>query len=240
MKAIRVSIVDDNPVEMERAVSAIKQLIDENEYSITIKQFSNGRQLVADLEDEILYDVYLLDIELPDYQGFGLAERIHMTDPSAYVVFNTSHDDLGKKTFPFFPYATIFKSEGEKPIRLIMGKIFKEILESKDAFYTINNERRFIRISVSEIVYIEKEKKHVVFHCKGDISYWESKTLKEVYEALPEEEFAYIDKGMVINLFHIRGIKDHELTTTEGLKLAISRQTEPKLKEKLMDYYNRR
>ena len=240
MKAIRMAIVDDNPEEMKHAVSAVEQLSEENQFSVVIKQFSNGKQLVADLEMEILYDVYLLDIELPDYQGFNLAERIHLTDPSAYVVFNTSHDNLGKKTFPFFPYATIFKSEGEKPIRVIMERIFKEIEESEDVIYTINNERRFVRIPVREIVYLEKAKKHVVFHCKGDLSYWENKTLKEVYDELPEGEFAYIDKGVVVNLFHVKGIKNHEITMSDGLLLAVSRNAESGIKEQLMDYYNRR
>ncbi len=167
MNAIRVAIVEDSPLEMERAVAAINQLIDKNQYSVNIKQFKNGKQLIADLEDEILYDVYLLDIEVYDIGGFELAERIHRTDPAAYVVFNTSHDDLGKKTFPFFPYATIFKSEGEKPICVIMARIFKEIMESEDVIYTIHNERRFIRFPVREIVYMEKVVKNTVFHCKG-------------------------------------------------------------------------
>ena len=240
MDAIRVAIVDDNKMEMERAVSAVTQLIDENQYKVSIKQYTNGKQLIADLEDEILYDVYLLDIDLPDYPGFDLAERIHRMNPAAYVVFNTSHDNLGKKTFPFFPYATIFKSEGEKPIRMIIDRICKEIVESEDGVYMIHNERRFVRFPMREIVYIEKEGKNTVFHCKGDITYEERRPLKEVYSVLPEDQFAYIDKGVVINLLHIKKVLAHELMTTEDELLSISRQMRPKLNDKLMEYFERR
>lgn len=242
MNAIRVAIVDDSLLEMQRAVDVITELNDENkdQYSISIKQFKNGKQLIADLEDEILYDVYLLDIEIYDIGGFDLAERIHRTDPAAYVVFNTSHDNLGKKSYPFFPYATIFKSEGEKPVRVIMDRIFKEIIESEDAIYTIHNERRFIRFPIREIVYMEKEGKNTVFHCKGDIVYEERKSLKDVYKSLPEEQFAYIDKGVVVNLFHIKQILAHEVITTEDDSLSISRQMRPKLNDKLMDFFDRR
>ena len=240
MNAIRVAIVDDNPSEMQRAVAAINQLINENQYVANIRQFKNGIQLIADLEDEILYDIYLLDIEVYDVGGFELAERIHRTDPAAYVVFNTSHDDLGKKAFPFFPYATIFKSEGEKPIHMIMDRIFKEIMESEDVIYTIHNERRFIRLPAREIVYMEKEGKNTVFHCKGDITYSERRPLKDVYNSLPEEQFTYIDKGIVINLYHISKVMAHEVITTEGDSLSISRQMRPKLNDKLMDFIDRR
>lgn len=239
MNPIKIAIVDDSNSSMECAVSAVNQIIEEHNFTICVKQFYNGIQLISDLQDRVFYDIYLLDIELPDMNGFLLADRIRMADASAYVVFITSHDHLGKRTFPYFPYATIFKSEGEEPIRMILGRICKEITESVDQIYTIANEQRFVKFPVSEIVYLVKEGKNVVFHCRGDISYWERKSLKDVYAILPAEQFAYIDKGKIINLMYVESIREYDVTMTEGSIFALSRRMAPLIKVQLMEYYGR-
>lgn len=40
------------------------------------------------------YDIYMIDLEMPDISGIDLIQAIRQTDPTAKIIVNTMHDEL--------------------------------------------------------------------------------------------------------------------------------------------------
>ena len=88
--AINCVIIDDNKKELNTIESALSTLTYGTEYSLLIDSFFSFTQL--DLEEK--YNLYILDIDMPDISGFQIARKIYDRYPDATIVFCTNHDDL--------------------------------------------------------------------------------------------------------------------------------------------------
>ena len=241
MRAFKVAVVDDASEYLRIFTNVVKEKFEEKGQRAEIKTFQNGFQLLGDLEDSIDYDIYLLDIELPDYDGFQLAERIRMVDKVSYIVFITAHDEKGHFSYPYFPYATLYKDQGEEPVRFVLERICDELIRTEDKFYIIENQRRWIRFSLDNVVYIDRQSRNAVFHCMDNIVYAERKSLKDVYQALPQDQFIMISKQTIVNMKHVLSVEGPyvNIENTKVRILTISDTMIRDVKMKMMDYYGR-
>ncbi|HRO41520.1 MAG TPA: response regulator transcription factor [Flavipsychrobacter sp.] len=85
--AIKVAITDDHPL----AISGLQNMLSGDKHIEVIATYENGTALLTGLE-KMLPDVLLLDIELPDYKGYDLAQVINKEYPSVKMLAITSHD----------------------------------------------------------------------------------------------------------------------------------------------------
>jgi len=84
--ARRVLVVDDHP-SFRRGASA---LLAAEGYDV-VGQAEDGASAVA-LASEVGPDLVLLDIQLPDMDGFAVAERLLANDPDLEIVLVSSRD----------------------------------------------------------------------------------------------------------------------------------------------------
>ena len=60
----------------------------ENGVSIELNIFTDGKQIVFDYEP--VYDIILMDIEMPGLDGMSAAEKIRETDRDVIIIFITN------------------------------------------------------------------------------------------------------------------------------------------------------
>lgn len=65
-----------------------------------------------------VYDIVLLDIELPDGSGLDLCSTIHMEKPELPVFFLTAHDNLSEKVLGFSAGADDYITKPFNPLEL--------------------------------------------------------------------------------------------------------------------------
>jgi two-component system nitrate/nitrite response regulator NarL len=82
----RVLVVDDHP-SFRRSASA---LLTAEGYEV-VAEAEDGASAVA-LASEVGPDLVLLDIQLPDLDGFAVAERLLASDPELEIVLVSSRD----------------------------------------------------------------------------------------------------------------------------------------------------
>ncbi len=59
-----------------------------------VEKFSTAMALVAALDAGNTYDFYVIDLELPDLNGFVLIEMIRSRNPVAHIIVSTVHDEI--------------------------------------------------------------------------------------------------------------------------------------------------
>lgn len=85
---IRVIVVDDHPLFRKGVVSSL-----ESEPGIVVlAETASGRE-AFDMAREMLPDVLLLDVSLPDWSGLEVAEKMAVACPATTVVMLTMWDD---------------------------------------------------------------------------------------------------------------------------------------------------
>lgn len=122
LSQMKIAVVDDHDLVRE-GMSAI--LASRNATNVT--KFSTGMALVAQLEAGMSFDFYILDIELPDLDGFVLIEMIRARNPVAHIIVCTVHDEIWtlRKLLARDVNAIIYKSGEGTEIITAMEEIIK-------------------------------------------------------------------------------------------------------------------
>ena len=83
-----IAIVDDHEVVLEGLCSFLQKNGLRN-----VHAFRTADQLLAHLK-KALFDLYIIDIELPDTNGSDFIDTIRMQHPNAHIIVNTMHEEV--------------------------------------------------------------------------------------------------------------------------------------------------
>lgn len=84
-----VLVVDDHPIVLEGMKKVVSGMPEVGEVMVTASSV-HAAELIA----ERTFDVYILDIGIPELSGFDLMKAIREQDAEARVVMNTMHEEV--------------------------------------------------------------------------------------------------------------------------------------------------
>lgn len=88
LSELEIAIVDDHDLVLE----GFRGLLNRNGLH-NMELFHNAASLIGILPTHT-FDIYIIDVELPDMDGFGLIDAIRRAHPSARIIISTIHDEL--------------------------------------------------------------------------------------------------------------------------------------------------
>lgn len=235
---MRIAIADDD-VELaekveETAVNFGKSIGE----PVTVGRFREGAVLLGEVAAGKIYDLYILDVEMPGIDGLEVAGRIREADEDANIAFFSGFEKYALPAYKVRACDYIVKGENEEELLHLLERIYGKLKAARNDYYFIQTENWGKRIWFNDIIYLLKEKKYVQFFCTGGLCYRERATLEEVYGRLPGEQFIYINRGCIINMKHaISWRKDLIGLKGVDMKLAASRGMAGKVREKLAEYW---
>jgi DNA-binding NarL/FixJ family response regulator len=85
---IRVALVDDHSLLR----NALGNLIDSFGECKVVSQLANGKQLVESFNNGLIPDVVILDVNMPEMDGFETAEWLFKNHPDIHILMLTMYD----------------------------------------------------------------------------------------------------------------------------------------------------
>ncbi|PXW16085.1 LytTR family two component transcriptional regulator [Chryseobacterium sp. CBTAP 102] len=207
-------IVDDEPL----ARSEMRSLITEISKIEILGEFSNALSALEFLKDNDI-DLIFLDIEMPLVTGLEFAE---MLPKKSLIIFTTAYSQYALKSYELEAVDYLLKpidpQRLEKAIEkailytgLLSKDTVKNTVESNTAdFLFIKAERRFYKISFSDIKFIEGLKDYVVIHTKQQ-KLITAMNLKTIHQKISGESFIRVSKSYVVNMNYIDSFDNHNI-----------------------------
>lgn len=238
---IQIAICDDEELLLEEIKAETEDCLKKQQIFSMITTFTNSERLLYELEEGTLFDLFLLDIEMPGISGMEMAGRIHEKLPEALIIFVTAHYKYAIDAYELNIFRYIPKNQiKERLPHAVIDAV--TILENQNTeFYVVSNQNRIERIPLKNVVYIIRDGKNAAFYLEGTKEVFRvRKTLSKVYESLNPQEFVYIDRGCIINLKHLAGIANSSCTMTDGTVLAVAQSRVVELKKMLNEFWRER
>lgn len=237
----KIAICDDNKAYLEVITDKIQKYCKNIGENIILESYSDSDKLAQSIEDKERYDAYILDIEMPNMSGVELAEWIRKYSEQAYIIFLTAHDVYAVKACGVNVISYILKERLEIELEEALQELFQRLSKWHEGkIYTIQNQRKYVKVQQRDIVYITKRQKNVMFVIKNQEAECERLTLQEIYKRLDNPDMYLLDRSNIINLQHVRKIVDYEIVMDNGHELITSRAHANELKEHLMSYWETR
>lgn len=124
LSKMKIAVVDDHDLIRE----GLNTVLNNNGVS-RVDKYSTATGLIESLDSGNVYDFYIIDLELPDLDGFVLIEMIRARNPKANIIVSTVHDEIWtlRKLLARDVNAIIYKSGDSNEIFIAM----REILEGR-------------------------------------------------------------------------------------------------------------
>lgn len=113
LSQMTIAVVEDHDLVSE----GLKAILAENGMA-DVAIFHKAQGVISTLDSGIQYDIFIVDLELPDMDGFLLIDEIRKRKPEAKIIVSTVHDEIWtlRKMLARKVDAIIYKSGGSSEI----------------------------------------------------------------------------------------------------------------------------
>lgn len=237
---IKVVIVDDCEEFSDEIYSITKKYYEEKRIAASIQIYNKSQMLKYDLNEKIRYDIYFLDIEMPEINGLQLAKEIRKTDENAIIIFVTSYLKYSIVGYELGIYRYIPKDNISKKLIPALESASRELSRATEQVYIVSTNTRCEKIKYEDMLYIYKDRKYSIICC-DNATYKVRKSLRQVYEELNQsgqKQFIFIERGYIANIVQIKKVQNGEVIMQNGELLNIGRSFYSMVKQEVAEYWS--
>lgn len=214
---LRVLIVEDEP-PARRLMHAML----EREADIDVVGECGDGETAVEMISQVEPDVVLLDVQMPELNGFEVIERIGPAEMPA-VIFVTAYDAYAVKAFEVHALDYLLKPVGQERLRRALDRArnnlhrdtrsqeLRALLESVRARSDVERiavraDGRIILLAPLEIRYIEAEGAYLRIHLK-DRSVLVRGRISAMQERLAHTPLTRVHRSIIVNRDHVRALE---------------------------------
>ena len=216
---MRIAICDDMP---ECRVQVREHL---NRYTATecfssVTEFASADDLLAAYEQGNRFDLIFLDVEMAQTNGIDAGMRIKELDKQAILIFVSAHPQYAVFSYDCDALYYIVKPiDGDKFDRVLGKAMEKYKLLHQE--YVLKNRSEIQRLAISDILYVEICRKHLLFHTVSG-TYETVGKLSEALDELRPYGFCQVHQGYVVNMNHIKSFAQNDVVLSNGARVMVS------------------
>ena len=239
---IRTLIADDEPLARER----LRGLLARHPDVELIGESSNGADAIEAIT-ELRPDLVLLDVEMPEADGFAVLEAL---DPGALpaVVFVSAHDQYAVRAFEAHALDYVLKpfdearvaralqrvrgqlerAQGARPIDPRLMSLIEELRGRRRADrLVVKTGGRVVFLRTEDIDWVEASGNYVRLHVGSD-AHLLRESMKNMERRLDPSTFVRIHRSAIINVDRIRELEpwfhgEYIVILRDGTRLTSSR-----------------
>jgi len=202
--------------------------------------FSNGTDLLESMNAGLSFDLFLLDIRLPDIDGIALAKKIRAKNDKAIIVYVTQYTNYAFDAFRVSAAQYLQKPVREICLFPVLDKVVADLTQIKRSHFMLSTRDGLISIPFSNIVCAELSNRRLhVYLENGETLISKSLQIsfsKSIAPLLEDQRFLHIHQAFVVNLAHIIEQRNSSFVTKNDLAIPISRNRYPDAKRKYIAY----
>lgn len=236
MEKVKIAICDDEILLLPQLASIIKAFFHSHNLEAIPQTFSSAAELLNHLYGTQTYDVYFLDIDIPEQDGIMLAEKIKNKNPDALILFVSAKEERVYETFHVQPLAFVRKSNFSDDMRKAMDTVMLHLEKPSDTIITFYDDLGHpILLNLTRIIYVEAKEKYQEIVSIDDRQMIRCSAGK-IEQALNPYRFIRIHRGYLVNFQYIYRIDTGKILLDSGEKLPLSRHRKKEVQRLFLEY----
>ena len=230
---VKIAIVEDEHAYAMQLQEYLRQYEKENGEVFEISLFSDGDEIVHKYKP--VYDIILMDVEMKFMDGMSAAEEIRKLDTEVVIMFITNMPQYAIRGYAVDALDYVLKPVSYFAFSQRLGRAIGRMKKRERKVLTIGIKGGTVRLDVANITYVESCGHTLIYHTAGE-NYETSGTMRDIEERMVPLNFFRGNKGYLINLAHVDGIKDN-CAVVKGELLSLSRARRKEFMEALTCYW---
>lgn len=229
---LRIAIVEDETASRMLLQEYTQRYFREAGEKVNIQVFSDGLDIAEDYKP--VWDILLLDIEMPHLDGMSAAGKIRCVDPFVVIIFVTNMARYAIKGYEVGALDFVLKPVNYAQISMKLRRAVKlaQLREGRYVMVSVDGVKQ--KLAAEHILYIEVigHRLHIYTQEREYVATGSMQNMEEMLAGLP---FARCSHSYLVNLRNVSGIqKDNVLV--DGHALPLSRSKRQEFLQRLSDY----
>ncbi len=243
---LRFALCDDDPEERETLAALLREYLNTRpELTGVINVFSSGKKLLDCLKEQTVFDVYLLDIIMPELNGIELGIRLRGQDNRCEIIYLTNSDEYAVDSYRVRAFYYLLKPVNrdelfavlDRTVDKISGSVSRKTLET----FPLKTKDGFHLLPFDQLLYAELRSRTITYYL-SDHSTLTGLTLRgsfasEIAPLLQNSCFCLCGASFCLNLSQIKAVEKTNVMFQNGSSLVIPRSGYTPLKTAWMKYW---
>lgn len=227
-----VAIVEDESSFATQLQEYLKKYEEENDVRFKISVFGDGAEILEDYQP--LYDIILLDIEMPKVNGMKAAEEIRAQDADVTLMFITNMANYAIRGYEVGALDFVMKPINYYTFSMKMTRVLKRTKQKAQQEILLTLPDGVKKLNVQQIYYVEVQNRMLYYHTDEGVFVMRG-TMQSVEQLLAPYAFAKCNHWYIVNLKHVSEVKK-STAVVAGNELEVSRRNRTAFLKALTDY----
>ncbi|MBQ5824936.1 MAG: response regulator transcription factor [Clostridia bacterium] len=227
---MQIAICDECKEEATAIEESLKNYSHTKSLSFCISQFTNGRDLIYEIEDGRHFDIVFIQ-DNPD-TGLNTAEIIRSLNYSGEIIFTADTNEHAVDGYEVNACGYIVKP-------ICRARLFGAMDRASNKFtcdvFRFKHRSDIITLGLNDIMYVESRNSKCIIHSTDGDRHTLYTKLSNIEEELSDDRFLRCHQSYLVNMNHIaKANKYFELVS--GEKILIRQRSLKEIKNRYYDY----
>lgn len=231
-------ICDDDPKDLGDILAFAEDFSKVHpEFALAIETFSSPRDLMARMAAKGGFDLYLLDILMPEMAGMELARQIRARKEPSELLFLTTSREYAVDAFDVAACGYLVKPVDPEKFETAMLRAVGRLAKPENSSLLLKTREGLRRLPFRKLVLVESFNHDRVCTLADGARYVTSDTLTSLMERLSgDPRFFSPHRAYIINLDHITALNADNVILSNGQRVPVAQASLPALKRAYVAY----
>ncbi|MDD6188741.1 MAG: LytTR family DNA-binding domain-containing protein [Clostridiales bacterium] len=230
---LHIAVCDDEACDRQQIAGLVNETMLEEGLSCRITSFESGTGLLSAIQNGAQFQILLLDVMMDGLDGMELASALREKGDYTAIIFISSNREMAMRGYEVEALRYLAKPVDRARLREALMFCCRTRLEQKEILLPTASGQR--RILLSDLIYAETWERGVRLILKDGQTETGMK-ISELAAMLPERQFVFCHRTILVNLAFIQSIRYCELELKSGAALPVSKYRQSEIRKQLMRY----
>ena len=238
---LRIAICDDEEKQLHQAAALLNTYLRSHPgLNGQVEMFRSGGELLAHAENAGGFDLYVLDILMPELSGIDTGRRLRALGEGGEIIYLTSSNDFAADSYDVRAFFYLLKPVNETKLFQVMDGAVEKLNRRRRSAVVVTTADGPRRVLLERIRYAERVGRCVRYYCTD--STVDSQTIRVSFREaaaplLADRRFCLCGASFVINFQHVTGVNGQTALLDNGQTVALPRTAAADFKKAWGNYW---
>lgn len=238
---LRFALCDDEEKQLKQTVCLVEDYL-RSRPSLhgQVETFQSGSTLLARVEEAGGFDLYVLDILMPELSGIDTGRRLRALGKGGEIIYLTSSNDFAADSYDVRAFFYLLKPVNEEKLFHVLDAAVENLSRRRSSAVVVTTVDGPRRILLERIRYVERVGRYMRYYCTDTTI--DSQTIRvsfreAVASLLTDRRFFLCGASFLLNFQHVTGVNGQTALLDNSQAVILPRTSATEFKKAWGNYW---
>ncbi len=238
----KIAICDDESSELEQTAAALREYLQaRSNLTAEVSLFAGGYALLDAAEAGAGFDLYILDVIMPDLNGIEVGKALRQMGRDGAIIYLTTSPDYAVESYQTQAFFYLLKPVQRREFFDVLDRAVAAAKKRQSETVIVNTPLGLRSLLLDDILYVERVERFMRYYLAGGETV-DSRTLRGSFQEaaadlLADRRFILCGASFVLGLHHVKAVERGSALLDSGVKTIIPQASFAEIKRAWMDYW---